>query len=79
MFEFLKEPQLTKLSIPTIYQWMCLLQFKYKPQRKCYYVDRHEKPETKVYRKKFIKKYFEYERLMHCWIQIALTDKLKLE
>jgi hypothetical protein len=30
-------------------------------------------------RKKLFKRYFEYERLMHRWIQITLTDKLKLE
>jgi hypothetical protein len=79
MFELLKEHWLTKLSIPTIYRWMCLLRFKYEPQKKCYYVDGHKKPETKAYRKKFVKHYFEYKRQMHRWIQIALTDKLKLE
>jgi hypothetical protein len=57
MFELLKEHWLTKLSIPR-----CLLRFKYEPRKKCYYVDGHEKPETKAYRKKFVKCYFEYER-----------------
>jgi hypothetical protein len=79
MYELLKEHRLTKLSIPTIYRWMSLLRFKYEPRKKCYYVDGHEKPETKAYRKKFIKRYFQYERLMHRWIQMELTDKLKLE
>jgi hypothetical protein len=32
-----------------------------------------------VYRKKFVKLYFKYERMMHRWIQIELTEKLKLE
>jgi hypothetical protein len=59
MYELVQEHQLTKLSVPTIYRWMCLLGFKYEPQKKCYYVDGHEKPETKAYRKKFVKRYFE--------------------
>jgi hypothetical protein len=46
--------RLTKLSVPTIYLWMRLLGFKYEPQKKCYYVDGHEKPETKAYRKNFL-------------------------
>ncbi len=48
MYELLKEHRLTKLSIPTIYRWMSLLRFKYEPRKKCYYVDGHEKPETKA-------------------------------
>jgi hypothetical protein len=67
MYELLKENWLTKLSIPTIYQWMSLLRFKYESRKKCYYVDGHEKPETKAYRKKFIKRYFEYKRLATDW------------
>jgi hypothetical protein len=57
---------------------MRLLGFKYKPRQKCYNVDGH-KTETKAYRKKFARCYFEYEKLMHHWIQIELTHKLTLE
>jgi hypothetical protein len=56
-----------------MYRWMRLLGFKYEVRKRCYYVDWHEKPETKVYRKKFAKRYFEDEKLMHRWIQIELT------
>jgi hypothetical protein len=79
MYELLQEHRLTKLSIPSVYRWMRLLGFKYEPRKKCYYVDGHEKPETKAYRKKFVKRYFEDEKLMHRWIQIELTEKVKLE
>jgi hypothetical protein len=50
MYELLQEHRLTKLSIPTVYQWTPLLGFKYEPRQKCYYVNGHEKPETKAYR-----------------------------
>ncbi len=70
MFELLQEHRLTKLSVPTIHRWMGLLGFKYETRQKCYYVNGHEKPDTKAYRKKFERHYFEYEKLMHRWIQI---------
>jgi hypothetical protein len=79
MYDLLQQHRLTTLSVPTIYRWMRLLGFKYEQRRKCYYVDGHEKPETKAYRKKFVRRYFEYERMMHRWIQMELIDKLKLE
>jgi hypothetical protein len=80
MFQLLQEHRLTKLSVPGIYRWMQLLRFKYETRQKCYYVDGHEKPDTKACRKKFVlRRYFEYEKLMHQWIQIELTEKQKLE
>jgi hypothetical protein len=79
MYALLQEHQLTKRSIPTVYRWMRLLGFKYEPRQKCYHVDGHEKPETKAYRKKFVKRYFKYERFLYRWIQIEKTEKLKLE
>jgi hypothetical protein len=51
MEQLLHEKQLTKVSITTIFRRMRQLGFKYKMQRKYYYVDGHEKPETKKYRK----------------------------
>ena len=79
MFELLNGHSLTNLSIPTIYRWMRILGFKYESRKRCYYVDGHEKPETKTYRKKFIVRYFDHEKLMHRWIQMKLTEKEKLE
>jgi hypothetical protein len=79
MYELLQEHQLTKLYVPTIYTWMHLLGFKYEPREKCYYLNGHEKPGTKAFRKKFVKHYFECERMMYHWIQIELSEKLKLK
>jgi hypothetical protein len=79
MFELLQEHRLTKLSMTTVYRWMCLLGFKYEPQQKCYYVDGHKKPETKAYIKRFVKWFFKYERYMYRWIQIEKSEKQKLE
>ena len=45
----LQENGLTKLTMATIYNWMRRLGFKYGPRTKVYYVDSHEKPETKAY------------------------------
>jgi hypothetical protein len=79
MFELPQEHRLTKLSVPTIYRWMRLLGFKYEMRQRCYYVNGHEKPDTKAYRKKFVRRSFGYDKLMHRWIQIELTKKQKLE
>jgi hypothetical protein len=47
MAQLLEENQLTKLSMTTVFRWMCRLGFKYKTHRKTYFVDGYEKPETK--------------------------------
>ena len=70
---------LKSISPSTVWRWMQRLGYKYSETKKCYYVDGHEKPETKAYRKKFVKRYFESEKLMHRWIQITLTAKVTLE
>ena len=44
-----KENRLRKLSLPTVYNWMQALHFKYSPRKKTYYVDGHENPETVEY------------------------------
>jgi endonuclease IV len=58
---------------------MRLLGFNYETRQRCYYVDGHEKSDTKAYRKKFVRHYFGYEKLMDRVIQIKLTGKQKLE
>jgi hypothetical protein len=65
LFELLQEHRYTNLSVPTIYRWMRLLGFKYETRQRCHYVDGHEKPDTKAYRKKFVRRYFGYDKLMH--------------
>jgi hypothetical protein len=79
MCDLLQQHRLTTLSVPTIHRWMRLLGFKHEQRRKCCCVDGHEKPETKASGKKFVRRHFEYERMMHRWIQMELIDKLKLE
>jgi hypothetical protein len=45
----------------------------------CYYVDGHEKPETKKYRKRMVSEYLENELRMYRWIQLPLTVLTDLE
>jgi hypothetical protein len=79
MEQLLHENQLTKVSITTIFRWMRRLGFKYEPRRKCYYVDGHEKPETKKYRKTMVSEYLKNELRMYRWIQLPLTELKELE
>jgi hypothetical protein len=79
MQQLLQENQLTKVSMTTIFRWMRRLGFKYEVRRKCYYVDGHEKPETKKYRKTMVSKYLENELRMYRWIQLPLTELNDLE
>jgi hypothetical protein len=72
----LKDNGLIKLAIPTIYRWMRKLGFKYMCRKKVYYVDGHERPANKKYRKKFTSEYMRLEKRMHRWIQI---EKSKFE
>lgn len=59
--QLLEELKIPKLSIPTIYWWMRRLGYRYEVRKKSYYVDNHEKPENKRYRKKFIREYLKLE------------------
>jgi hypothetical protein len=53
--------------------------FKYETRRKCYYVNGHEKPETKKYRKTMVSKYLKNELRMYRWIQLPSTELKDLE
>ena len=79
MAQLLGENRLTILSIPTIYRWMRRLGFKYEVRRKIYYVDGHEKPETKKYRKRMVRAYLDNELRMHRWIQLPKSGLRDLE
>ena len=45
--------------------------FKYEVRKKYYFVDGHEKDDTKRYRKKFCKEMLELEKRQYRWIQIS--------
>ena len=77
--QLLRDHGLTKLCTATVYRWLERLGFKYEPRRKCYYVDNHEKPETKFYRKKFNRRYLLHELRMHRWIQIESSKVRELQ
>ena len=57
------------LTISTVYKWLVKLGFKYQPRKKSYYVDNHESPENIEYRKKFIRRYFNYK----IWSQLLVS------
>ena len=79
MEALLQENQLTKLSMTTVFRWMSRLGFKYETRRKTYYVDGHEKPETKKYRKTMVSAYLKNELRMHRWLQLPLVEFKELE
>ena len=47
---------------------------KYDSRRKNFYVDSHEAPATKLYRKKFGKQYLESEARMHRYLQLTSSQ-----
>jgi len=77
--ELLLENGLTKLSLSTVYRWMNMLGFKYEERKKCYYVDNHESEENVIYRRRMLKRYFNYEIRAHRWIQQPLEEAKALE
>jgi hypothetical protein len=79
MAKLLEENQLTKLSMTSVFRWMGRLGFKYETHRKTYYVDGHEKPKTKKYRKTMVSEYLKNELRMHRWIQLPLVELTALE
>ena len=58
---------------------MHFLGFKYEVRKKSYYVDGHERPDTVMYRKRFVKRYLQYERRTYRWIQVSLDSSNKLK
>ena len=78
LIQLLNENGLTKLLLSTVYRWMGQLGFLYSERRKCYYVDNHEHPENKKYRRTFLKRYFEYELRAHRWIQIPKMEAIAM-
>jgi hypothetical protein len=71
--QFLHENHLVSLSPRTVYKWLHRLGFSYSANKKTYYVDSHEKPETVKYRSKFLRRYEAYELRAHRWFQIPLS------
>ena len=53
--------------------------FKYKVRKKYYFVDGHEKDDTKRYRKKFCKEMLELEKRQYWWIQISEEQAKEFE
>ena len=68
-----------KLTMMTIYNWMEVLGFKYSSNKKTYYVDGHEKPETVAYRKKYVQQYIQSEIQCFRWIHLSEDEVNELE
>ena len=73
MAQLLGKNQLTKLSVPTIFRWMKCIDFKYEVQRKIYYVNGHDKPDSKKYRKKMVREYLPNELCMHSFTCLRIV------
>ena len=77
--DVLQKYKLTSICFQTIYNWMNKFGFKYRPRRKTFYVDGHERPETVDYRKGYITRYLKNEIRCHRWIQLPLQRVENLE
>ena len=54
--------------------------FKYDYEKKCYYVDGHDKPEQKFHRFEFTKEYLtKIELQSHRWVQFTLEEAIDLK
>ncbi len=62
----------------TIWEWLTCCGFSYKPRRVRFYVDSHESPANRKYRKHQTARYLRRERRMHRWYQLTEEEVLKL-
>ena len=60
-----------------MYRWLHLLGFRYKARKKYYFVKGHETPDTKQYRKSFVKTMINLKKRMYHWTQISEEDTKK--
>ena len=74
----LKPYHIQTICPSTVYRYLVALGFKYQTRKKGYYVDGHERPCTVAYRKTFVTRYLNYERRMHRWVQIPLSESISL-
>ena len=58
------------ISESTTWRWLTHLGFKFDERKKTYYTDKHESEENRVYRKKFIDEYLQYELYTYVWVQL---------
>jgi hypothetical protein len=64
-----------KISAPEkVLLWMHVLGFSFKPRKKSYIVDAHEREDVVKDRHAFIKEFLELEFRMHRWIQLKEDD-----
>ena len=78
MKDLLKEYKLKNLTLNTVYRWLELLGFRYKPRKKSYYVDSHESEENVNYRNSFVSRNFQYELRCHRWIVLSKRERDEL-
>ena len=69
--KLLKTFRLRKLSFSTVLRWMHALGFRYCTRKQTHYVDNHERPDTKRYRKQYGSNYMNLEKNMHRFIQLT--------
>ena len=77
--EFMRSLHLTSIHPTTAFRWLHILGYKYRPNKKCYYTDKHEDPGNVSDRKKFICNYSKYELRSYVWCQISEEVAVGLE
>ena len=68
--------RLTTINPCTVSRWLNKFGFRYSSRKKHYFVDSHEKPENKVYRKAYCERYLQSEVRCHRWIQMTTERSL---
>ena len=77
--DFLQLFKLKSISNSRIWRWMRHLGFPYDKRRKSYFSDEYENDENTQDQRKFIKKYFDYEKRTYQWVQVPEDIAIVME
>ena len=62
------------VSRTTVWSWMKSLGMKFQAIKKTYFVDSHETKPNRIYRRGYLRRYFEKEKRQAVWIQIPVEE-----
>ena len=77
--DFKEIMKIQEFGVTTTWRYLRHLGFKFSEHKKTYYNDKHESEENVSYRKKIIRKYFDYELLSYLWVQLTDEEAIELE
>ena len=71
--------EIERYSESTAWRLIKYLGYYYSYRKKSYYNDKHESSQNIEYSKKFIRRYFEFEKRAHVWVQIHKDEAKRME